>query len=135
MPRLYREAPLNSIWEGSGNVTALDVLRAVATMPESVDAYFDEVHRAAGEDVRLDQAAEDLRKEMGDSDDAAFRARRVAERMAVVLQASLLIRYGHPAVADAFCSSRLERDHGGAFGTLAPGVDAPTVIARAHAAH
>ncbi len=132
MPRLYREAPVNSIWEGSGNVAALDVLRAVATRPESVDAYFDEVQRAAGEDSRLDQAAEDLRKEMADTGDAAFRARRVAERMALVLQASLLVRFGNPAVTAAFCASRLERDHGGAFGTLAPGVDAPRVIAQAH---
>jgi putative acyl-CoA dehydrogenase len=131
MARFYREAPLNSIWEGSGNVTALDVLRAMATRPESVDAFLDEAATAAGEDPRLDRALESLRKELVDVEDLEARARRITERLAVALQASLLVRYGSPAVADAFMSSRLERDHGGAFGELPPGVHLRAVLERA----
>jgi putative acyl-CoA dehydrogenase len=131
MPRLYREAPLNSIWEGSGNVAALDVLRAMATKPESVDAFVDEVARAGGEDRRLDESLESLRKELVDSADLESRARRVAERCAVVLQASLLVRFGSPAVADAFMSSRLQGDLGGAFGDLSPRADVRAILERA----
>jgi putative acyl-CoA dehydrogenase len=131
MPRLYRTAPLNSIWEGSGNVAALDVLRAMVTRPESVDAFVDEVATASGEDPRLDRALESLRKELVDAEDLEVRARRIAERLALVLQASLLVRHGAPAVADAFLSSRLEREHGGAFGDLPPRVDLRAVLDRA----
>src|SRR5579863_24729 len=84
MPRLYRTAPLNSIWEGSGNVAALDVLRAMVTRPESVDAFVDEVATASGEDPRLDRALESLRKELVDAEDLEVRARRIAERLALV---------------------------------------------------
>lgn len=112
MPRLYRESPLASIWEGSGNVAALDALRAMAKQPESVQAYFTEVEQAAGADGRLDRAIASVRKELGDLEDAQYRARRVVELMAVVLQGSLLHRHGNPAVADAFCASRLDGDWG-----------------------
>ncbi|MFC3451617.1 acyl-CoA dehydrogenase family protein [Amycolatopsis speibonae] len=131
MPRLYREAPLMSIWEGSGNVAALDALRAMAKQPESVAAYFAEVEQAAGADTRLDDAAGRLRKELSDLSDIEYRARRLVESMALVLQGSLLVRHGTPAVADAFCASRLGGDWGVAFGTLPSGVDTRAIIARA----
>ena len=128
MPRLYREAPLQSIWEGSGNVSALDALRALARQPESADAFFAEVDQAAGADRRLDAAIALLRAELRDP--AQAQARRLAEHLAVVLQGALLVRYGDPAVADAFAVSRLGGDWGGAFGTLPPGVDTGTIIKR-----
>ncbi|MEV6912949.1 acyl-CoA dehydrogenase family protein [Amycolatopsis sp. NPDC051071] len=131
MPRLYREAPLMSIWEGSGNVAALDALRAMAKQPESVAAYFTEVEQAAGADVRLDDAVGRLRKELSDLSDIEYRARRLVESMALVLQGSLLVRHGTPAVADAFCASRLGGDWGVAFGTLPSGVDTRAIVARA----
>ena len=128
MPRLYREAPLQSIWEGSGNVAALDALRALARQPESADAFFAEVDRAAGADRRLDAAIARLRAELREP--AQVQGRRLAEHLAVVLQGALLVRYGDPAVADAFAVSRLGGDWGGAFGTLPPGVDTGTIIKR-----
>ncbi|WP_181772086.1 acyl-CoA dehydrogenase family protein [Amycolatopsis pittospori] len=131
MPRLYREAPLMSIWEGSGNVAALDALRAMAKQPESVAAYFTEVEQAAGADARLDDAVGRLRKELSDLSDIEYRARRLVESMALVLQGSLLVRHGTPAVADAFCASRLGGDWGVAFGTLPSGVDTRAIIGRA----
>lgn len=131
MPRLYREAPLSSIWEGSGNVAALDALRAMGKQPESVAAFFAEVERAAGGDARLDDAVGRVRKELTDLDAIEYRARRVVEAMALVLQGSLLVRHGHPAVADAFCASRFGGDWGIAFGTLPAGVDTGAIIGRA----
>jgi putative acyl-CoA dehydrogenase len=128
MPRLYREAPLASIWEGSGNVAALDALRALARQPETAEAFFAEVGQAAGADQRLDRAAARLRNELNDP--AQARARRLAESMALVLQGSLLVRFGDPAVADAFTASRLGGDWGGAFGTLPSGVDTGTILKR-----
>jgi putative acyl-CoA dehydrogenase len=130
MPRLYRESPLMSIWEGSGNVAALDSFRALAKQPASVEAYFTEVGLAAGADSRLDDATAKLGKELSDLSDIEYRARRVVELMALVLQGSLLVRHGDPAVADAFCASRLGEDWGRAFGTLPTGVDTAAVLAR-----
>ncbi|MEY9943438.1 isovaleryl-CoA dehydrogenase [Kitasatospora sp. GAS1066B] len=131
MPRLYREAPLVSIWEGSGNVAALDALRAMARSPQSLEAYFAELDAVAGADRRLDAAVAGLRKELGDLDEIEYRTRRLVETMALTLQGALLVRHGDPAVADAFCASRLGGDHGNAFGTLPAGVDTEAVIARA----
>jgi putative acyl-CoA dehydrogenase len=131
MPRLFRESPLNSIWEGSGNVAALDVLRAMVKEPETVEAFFGEVDLASGADARLDEAVSGLRKELGDLEDIEGRARRIVERMALVLQGSLLVRHGHPAVADAFCASRLGGDWGRAFGTLPSGIDFTAIVERA----
>jgi putative acyl-CoA dehydrogenase len=131
MPRLYREAPLVSIWEGSGNVAALDALRAMARQPETVEAFFGEVGQAAGADRRLDAAVETLRKELTDTAEVEYRTRRLAETMALVLQGSLLVRHGHQAVADAFCASRLGGDHGQAFGTLPAGLDLAPLLDRA----
>jgi putative acyl-CoA dehydrogenase len=130
MPRLYRESPLNSIWEGSGNVQCLDVLRGMAKNPTSLEAFFAEVDEAAGSDARLDAAGSELREELTDLDAIESRARRVVEWMALVLQGSLLVRFGNDAVADAFCASRLGGDAGRAFGTLPPGVDFRRIVER-----
>ncbi|WP_406293913.1 acyl-CoA dehydrogenase family protein [Embleya sp. NBC_00888] len=129
LPRLYREAPLVSIWEGSGNVAALDALRAMAREPACVDAFFAEVDSAAGADHRLDEAVAALRKELADPNDAQFRARRIVETMAVVLQGALLVRAASPA-ADAFCATRLAREGGHAFGTLPAGTDTGALLSR-----
>jgi putative acyl-CoA dehydrogenase len=129
MPRLYREAPLVSIWEGSGNVAALDALRALTRQPETVEAFFAELDLAAGADRRLDDAITRLRKDVADASESA--ARRIAEAMAVTLQAALLVRHGHPAVADAFAATRLAGDRGHAYGTLPAGVRTSDIIARA----
>jgi putative acyl-CoA dehydrogenase len=131
MPRLFRESPLASIWEGSGNVQCLDVLRAMVKSPASVDAFFAEVLEAAGAEPRLDAYVTALRDEIpGDLDTVQSRARRIVERMAVALQASLLVRYGDEAAADAYCASRLSGDRGQAFGTLPTGVDFTRIIER-----
>jgi len=130
MPRLYRESPLNSIWEGSGNVQCLDVLRAMARSPRSVEVFHAEVDEARGADRRLDAFADSLRAELSDLEAIESRARRVVERMALALQGSLLVRFGDPAVADAFCASRLGGDWGVAFGTLPPGADPERIVSR-----
>jgi len=131
MARLFRESPLNGIWEGSGNVICLDVLRAAARDPESVEALLAEIGAAAGADGRLDRAVDDLHAELADLDDVEFRARRVVERAALALQGSLLVRHAPDEVADAFCATRLGGDHGRAFGTLPAGTDAAGLVARA----
>ena len=118
LPRLYREAPLNSIWEGSGNVNALDVLRAMRREPDTVDALFAELDLGRGIDARLDRSLEMLRRELGAGDGAEAGARRLVERMALALQASLLLRHGDPAVAELFIGSRLGGEWGHTFGTL-----------------
>ncbi|WP_433473036.1 acyl-CoA dehydrogenase family protein [Spirillospora sp. CA-142024] len=131
MPRLFRESPLNSIWEGSGNVAALDVLRAMAKEPQTVEAVFAEIERAAGADARLDAAVREVKTSLGDLATIELRARRVVERLALTLQGSLLVRHGHPAVADAFCATRLSGDWGHAYGTLPAGSDLAPIIERA----
>jgi putative acyl-CoA dehydrogenase len=131
MPRLFRESPLNSIWEGSGNVQCLDVLRAAVKSPAAVQAFANEVGEGAVVEPRLDAFASTLREELtSDLDTLELRARRVVERMALALQASLLVRYGDEAVADAFCASRLSGDWGQAFGTLPAGTDFGRIIER-----
>ena len=130
MPRLYREAPLNSIWEGSGNVNALDVLRAMAREPEAVTAFVDEVEEARGSDPRLDDAVDELKRQLSDQTDVEARARRVVELMAVVLEASLLVRHADPAVAEAFCASRLDSNGGRTFGTLPPSAELAGIVRR-----
>jgi putative acyl-CoA dehydrogenase len=130
MPRLYREAPVNSIWEGSGNVMCLDVLRAMIKQPESLDAFLAELDQAAGAEPRLDAYVADLRRELSDTTGIESRARRVVEKMALALQGSLVVRYGDPAVADAFCASRLAGDHGNEYGTLPAGLDHRAIVER-----
>jgi putative acyl-CoA dehydrogenase len=131
LPRLFRESPLNGIWEGSGNVICLDVLRAMGREPESVDAFFREVDRGRGRDPRLDRFVDAVRDELTDTADVEGRARRLVERLALALQGSLLVRHGDPAVADAFVASRLAGDHGRAFGTLPRGLRYQQIIDRA----
>jgi putative acyl-CoA dehydrogenase len=140
LPRLYREAPLNSVWEGSGNVTALDVLRALARVPGSADALLAEIDLAAGGDRHLDAAAAQLRRELKEvaaatGAQAQYRARRLAGLIAVTLQAALLVRHAPAAVADAFCASRigagdLSAGPAGPFGTLPDGLDLDPVLGR-----
>lgn len=130
MPRLYREAPLMSVWEGSGNVAALDVLRALAKQPATLTAFLDEVKLAAGADSALDTAIGRLEAEFTDLETLPHRARRIVGDMALVLQGSLLVRYGHPAVAEGFTRSRLGRDRGDVFGTLPVGLDTGAIIER-----
>ena len=129
LPRLYRESPVNSIWEGSGNVNALDVLRALAREPESVAAFLAEVELAAGADPRLDAAIAKVKDELADGADQEPCARRLVERLALALQGSLLVRHGDEAVAAAFCSSRLG-DGGAVFGTLPPGLPLASIVDR-----
>ncbi|WP_340384185.1 acyl-CoA dehydrogenase family protein [Streptomyces sp. SS7] len=128
MPRHYREAPLLSIWEGSGNVNALDVLRALTREPETAQALFGELALARGADARLDAAVARLRSDLGTATPSG--ARRLVERMALTLQASLLVRHAPPAVADAFCATRLGGDWGHAFGTLPDGADVDGILER-----
>lgn len=134
MPLLYREAPLNSVWEGSGNVNALDVLRALGREPEVLDAWITEVGRARGGDVRLDRAIEEtlalIGSLMGDPTSLEVNARRLAGRMAACLQGSLLVRFGPPEVADVFCASRLGTSYDGVYGAL-DGGDLRAIVDRA----
>jgi putative acyl-CoA dehydrogenase len=130
MPRLFRESPLNAIWEGSGNVIALDVLRTLHKEPAALDAYAAEIGHAAGGNAALDRAAGKVlaRARAGGVGEAD--ARRLTERLALVLQAALLVRHAPPAVADAFCATRLEGDWGLSFGTLPRGVDVDAIVTR-----
>jgi putative acyl-CoA dehydrogenase len=130
MPRLYREAPLASIWEGSGNVMSLDVLRALVRTPRSLEVFLHEVNQAKGADPRLDAHLAEVEKQFSDPTTLESRARRVVESMALALQGSLLVRHGPPAVADAFCAARLDRDAGLEYGTLPAGSDFEAIIAR-----
>jgi putative acyl-CoA dehydrogenase len=130
MPRLYREAPLASIWEGSGNVMSLDVLRALTRAPRALEVFLDEVREAQGADARLDARVRELEGQFSDPATLETRARRVVESMALCLQGSLLVRHGAPAVADAFCASRLSRGGGLEYGTLPAGVDFEAIVAR-----
>ncbi|MFD6286106.1 acyl-CoA dehydrogenase family protein [Streptomyces sp. NPDC060205] len=134
MPRHYREAPLLSIWEGSGNVNALDVLRALGRAPETGEALFAELALARGADARLDAAVGRLKDQLRDlSDRQGFEsgARRLVELMALTLQGSLLVRHAPAAVADAFCATRLGGDWGHSFGTLPAAADLTTILDRA----
>ena len=124
MPRLYREAPVNSIWEGSGNIMCLDVLRAAARSPDSVEAVMAELHASRGADRRFDRFCAKLEQDMAGEAAHEGQARRLVERLVLALQAALLVKSGSAEVADAFCASRLDGDHGGAFGTLPPAIDA-----------
>ncbi len=128
MPRLLRDAPLNSIWEGSGNVSALDVLRALAREPETLPAFLAECELARGGNAALDALLDRLRESA--PADPEFEARRVVGDLALALQASLLVRNAPPEVADAFCAGRLEGAGGRVFGTLPAQVDAPAIVAR-----
>jgi len=131
MPRLYREAPVNSIWEGSGNVMGLDVLRAMSREPEGIAAVLAEVEAARGNHPNLDRAIDDLRDALDDPDGIEGQMRMITEMMALALQGALLTRHGDSAVAEAFCASRLAPRYRGAFGTLPKGCDLETILSRA----
>jgi putative acyl-CoA dehydrogenase len=130
MPRLFRQSPVNGVWEGSGNVICLDVLRALARQPESLDAFWVEVGLAQGGDSRLARALDDLHVDLSDPAGLEAGARSVVERMALVFQASLLVRFAPTAVADAFCGSRLAGTGAGTFGTLPAGTDLSGIVDR-----
>jgi putative acyl-CoA dehydrogenase len=131
LPRLYRQAPLNSIWEGSGNVIALDVLRAMGRSSDTLAAVTAEIELARGADGRFDDAVKRLHAELGEPDQLPVRARRVAGLLALCLQGSLLLRHAPAPVADAFCASRLAGDWGAVLGTLPAGADARAIVERA----
>jgi putative acyl-CoA dehydrogenase len=130
MPLLFRESPLNSIWEGSGNVNALDVLRALAREPESLEAWLVEVGRARGEDPRLDRAIESVLETMADTSAIEASARSLAGRMAACLQGALLVQHAPAEVADAFCATRLGNEYGGTLGTLPRSADLASIVER-----
>jgi putative acyl-CoA dehydrogenase len=130
MPRLYRQQPLQSIWEGSGNVICLDVLRALHRAPDTLAAFMTECREAAGAEPTLDDWVDSLERELRDPHEQEGRARRLVERLGLALQASLLVRHGDPVVADAFCASRLADDRDLTFGTLPSGVDAAAIVER-----
>ncbi|WP_017557608.1 acyl-CoA dehydrogenase family protein [Nocardiopsis baichengensis] len=131
MPRLFRESPLNSIWEGSGNVAALDVLRAMAKSPEALEAFLAEVRLAEGADARLDAEVKRVQESLSDLEDIEFRARGLVRSMALCLQASLLLRHSPAPVAEAFVASRLGDGAGDVFGALPRGVDTAAILERA----
>ena len=127
MARLYREAPLNGIWEGSGNVMALDVLRSMAREPDSVPALIAEIAAANGQDARLDAAISDIETDLSDLARHEGQARRLVERLATLWCASLLVRHAPHGVADAYIASRIEGGWTGAYGTLPRGVDTAAI--------
>ena len=130
-PRLFRESPVNAIWEGSGNVQCLDVLRAMQKTPAVVEAFFREVAKAKGANAALDRWVGDLQKEFTDLAELEYRARGVVDRMALAIQAALLVQHAPAYVADAFCASRLGEGGYRNYGTLPRGVDCAAIIERA----
>lgn len=130
MPRIYREMPVNSIWEGSGNVMCLDVLRALQRTPAAADALRAELVPARGVDARLDAFLARLDAALAARPDEA-EARRLAEMIVLAVQGALLVRFAPPAVADGFCASRLEDGRGAAFGAMPAGVDRRAIVERA----
>jgi putative acyl-CoA dehydrogenase len=131
LPRLYRQAPLNSIWEGAGNIQCLDMLRAMAREPRTLEAMLLEIKQATGGNRDLDAFVARLEHELGDHEALELRSRLLAEQLALALQGSILVRAGLSAVADAFCASRLGGQHGQALGTLPKGLDLGAIIQRA----
>ena len=132
MARLYREAPINAIWEGSGNVQALDMLRALAKTPAVLEVWFAELAKTAGSDSRLDQAVTSLKREFSDMDEAEYRARDIVDRLSLTLQASQLVVAGNGAVAEAFIASRLGEHGDRNYGTLPRGLDLDEILRRAN---
>ncbi|MEG3079427.1 isovaleryl-CoA dehydrogenase [Halomonas sp. 5021] len=134
MPRLFRESPVNAIWEGSGNVQCLDILRAIEKQPEVLDAYFAELAKAKGADVHLDRFIHQLQRELQDTQALQYRARQLTDGMALALQGALLVQHAPACVADAFCAGRLAEHNGLSTGTLPTGLDCAAIIARAQPA-
>ena len=135
MPRLLRDSPLNSIWEGSGNVIALDVLRTFSKNPQAFQALIDEIDLARGADPRLDRHIDGARLGVpalmsGEERDAEYLARRIVGGLGLLLEASLVVRYSPPAVTEAFLASRLAYETDRTFGTLPAGIDCQAIIER-----
>lgn len=130
LPRLYRDAPLNSIWEGSGNVQCLEMLRALKKDAGTLEMTLQEIRAASGGNKHCDSFTDKLERELNDSDQLETRARRLAELLALALEGSLLVRHAPPEVADAFCASRLAGEAGLAFGTLPQDTDFDSIIER-----
>jgi putative acyl-CoA dehydrogenase len=132
MPQFFRDIEIGTVWEGSGNVAALDVLRAMVREPAGTEAFLAECELAEGGNSSLDRYLAGLRKQLAslEGETLEWRARRLVEDLAVALEASLLVRHATSAVADAFCAARLG-DGGRAFGTLPAAADAPAIVGRA----
>ena len=131
LPRLYREAPVNAIWEGSGNVQCLDVMRAISKTPETLDALFDEVAQARGGARSLDDHASRLKDDLANTNDFEAHARDFCDRLALALQASVVVRHSPAAVADAYCASRIEGRGARQYGAFPRGVDSAAIVRRA----
>ena len=132
MPRLFRESPVNSIWEGSGNVQCLDMLRASKRNPDSLDAFMNELHLAQGKHSLMDLALSNLQAEIANQDDFEYRSRSIVEKMALCFQGASLLQYGNSETADAFCLARLKSDNKGwVYGTLSRNIDCASIISRA----
>jgi len=132
MPRLFRESPINTIWEGSGNVQCLDMLRAMHRTPGSLEAFMHELHQAQGKNALYDQALDNLAKEFEDTSDFEYRSRHVVEQMALTIQASTLLQQGDELVAQSYCQARLDpKNRGWVYGTLPRGIDCASLIHRA----
>ncbi|WP_108124282.1 acyl-CoA dehydrogenase family protein [Saccharospirillum mangrovi] len=131
LPRLYREAPVNAIWEGSGNIQCLDVLRALGREPATLEAFFSEVEKAGGHSPTFDRALTQFKQAIGHTDQLEYRARTLVDQMALLFQSSILLRDGDALVADAFVESRLNPNGGFNYGTLEPGVDCRAIVERA----
>jgi putative acyl-CoA dehydrogenase len=131
LARLYREAPVNGIWEGSGNVICLDVLRAVARDPHSLGAVLEEIEAVAAQDAHLARYVVEIEREFASGADLEVRARRLTQRLAIALQASLMLRHASTAAAEAYCASRLRGDAAAGFGTLPPGTGFGAILERA----
>ena len=130
MPRLFRESPVNAIWEGSGNVQCLDILRAIEKQPEVLDAYFTELAKAQGADQRFNTFVRSLKSEFSDISTLQYRARTIADKMAVGLQGALLLQHATNDVADAFCASRLASNSGLNYGTMPSGLNCAAIVER-----
>tara|TARA_B100001939_G_scaffold344556_2_gene359201 strand:- start:586 stop:2280 length:1695 start_codon:yes stop_codon:yes gene_type:complete len=131
MPRLYREAPLNSIWEGSGNVICLDILRTFQKEPVALDQYFAEIRPAQGTNAYFDNTLGELKKLLTDTANAERNARRIVEKMALLLQASLVLRHSPAEVSDLFCAARLSQDRHTVYGALPQAADVQKILDRA----
>ncbi|MGO8739031.1 acyl-CoA dehydrogenase family protein [Rhodoblastus sp.] len=130
LPRLFRESPVNAIWEGSGNVIALDILRTLQREPLALDALKIELGEGMGGDARLDAAVTRLLDDLEKRPPSEMRARWLAERMALVLQGALLVRHAPSAIAEAFCGARLKDEWTGSYGILPDGADIEAIIDR-----
>lgn len=128
MPRLFRESPLNAIWEGSGNVIALDLIRVLGREPDAVDALSEELDVAMGADPRLDQAIRSAMEGARRPAEAEYEARRLAEGLALAVSGALVARHARPEVWEAFAASRLAGEGGHLFGTLPRGIDVRSVV-------